>query len=392
MLSRRQTLAGLGALAAAPAWAREARLGFANGDRPYTSAFAEKGEMILQRTRAPLLETPFEVFDEGVFTPNDRFYARWHYQDIPLSVDPRAHRLKVTGAVNRPLSLSLAELLKLPRVELAAVNQCSGNSRGHVGPRVAGAQWGHGAMGNALWTGVPLKAVLERAGIKAGAVAVRFGGLDEPPPDAPRFLKSLAVDHALDGEVMIAFAMNGASLPLLNGYPLRLVVPGWFSTYWVKALSTIEVLDAADDNFWMKTAYRIPATADGGVAPGTSQFESVPINTMPPRSFVTNLRDGAVVPPGPRALRGIAFGGASAVAKVEISRDGGASWLPAALGPDQGRYGFRRWEATSDFAPGTATLAVRCAAADGRVQPMRGVWNPGGYLYNAVEQLKVRVA
>ncbi|MBX9813781.1 MAG: hypothetical protein A4S12_08230 [Proteobacteria bacterium SG_bin5] len=392
MLSRRLALAGLGGLAAAPGLAREVRLGFANGARPLTRAFPEKGEMILQRTRAPLLETPFEAFDAGLLTPNDRFYVRWHYQDIPLAVSARDYRLKVSGAVARPLALTLGELLKLPRVELVAVNQCSGNSRGFVSPRVAGAQWGHGAMGCARWTGVPLKAVLARAGVKRGAVAVRFGGLDAPPPEAPRFLKSLDLDHAMDGEVMIAFAMNGAPLPLLNGYPIRLIVPGWYSTYWVKALSSIELLTAPDDNFWMKTAYRIPATPDGGVAPGTTQFESVPINKMPPRSFVTNLAEGAVVPPGPRLVRGIAFGGASGVAKVELSRDGGASWQAATLGPDQGKYGFRAWQATTDFARGAATLAVRCTAEDGRAQPMRAVWNPGGYLYNAVERIRVMVA
>ncbi|OQW45009.1 MAG: hypothetical protein A4S16_02420 [Proteobacteria bacterium SG_bin6] len=392
MISRRTALAGISGAFAVPALARDVRLGFGNGTRLLGSGFSEKGEMIVQRTRAPLLETPFEVFDDGLFTPNDRFYVRWHYQDIPLAVNARDYRLKVSGAISRPLALTLGELLKLPRIELTAVNQCSGNSRGFVGPRVAGAQWGHGAMGCARWTGVPLKAVLERAGVKPGARAVRFGGLDEPPPDAPRFLKSLGMDHALDGEVMIAFAMNGAALPMLNGYPIRLVVPGWFSTYWIKALSSIEVLDKEDDNFWMATAYRIPATVDGGVPPGTTQFESVPINTMPPRSFFTNLRDGAIVPPGPRLVRGIAFGGASAVAKVELSRDGGASWQPATLGTDAGRYAFRGWQATIDFAQGPATLHVRCSAADGRVQPMRPVWNPGGYLYNAVEKVEVRVA
>lgn len=392
MISRRTALAGISGAFAVPALARDVRLGFGNGTRLLGSGFSEKGEMIVQRTRAPLLETPFEVFDDGLFTPNDRFYVRWHYQDIPLAVNARDYRLKVSGAVSRPLALTLGELLKLPRIELAAVNQCSGNSRGLVAPRVAGAQWGHGAMGCARWTGVPLKAVLERAGVKPGARAVRFGGLDEPPPEAPRFLKSLGMDHALDGEVMIAFAMNGAALPMINGYPIRLVVPGWFSTYWIKALSSIEVLDKEDDNFWMATAYRIPATVDGGVPPGTTQFESVPINKMPPRSFITNLRDGAIVPPGPRLVRGIAIGGASAVAKVELSRDGGVSWQPATLGTDAGRYAFRGWQATIDFAPGAATLHVRCTAADGRVQPMRPVWNPGGYLYNAVEKVEVRVA
>jgi DMSO/TMAO reductase YedYZ molybdopterin-dependent catalytic subunit len=256
--------AGL-AMAATPAWAEkmvELPLPGAPRGRPLTTDFPQKGPMILQRTRPPLLETHFEVFDRGVFTPNDQFYVRWHWAGIPNAVDVETFRLTVRGQVDKTLSLSLKDIVNgLPRVELAAVNQCSGNSRGYFLPRVAGAQWSHGAMGNAKWMGVRLKDVLDRAGVKAGAVQVRFNGLDEPVVDgAPKFMKSLDIDHARDGEVMIAYAMNGQQLPLLNGFPLRLVVPGWYSTYWVKMLSDIEVLAQPDDNFWMKTAYTIPDT------------------------------------------------------------------------------------------------------------------------------------
>ncbi|HET6306025.1 MAG TPA: molybdopterin-dependent oxidoreductase, partial [Rhodopila sp.] len=251
-------------LAAGPAWAGETvQLGLPGGpdERDWTSSFPEKGKMILQRTRPPLLETPFAVFDKDVFTPNDQFFVRWHWAVIPESVDVATFRLAVHGHVNAPLSLSMADLLAMPRFEIAAVNQCSGNSRGLFQPRVAGGQWENGAMGNAKWTGVRLRDVLDRAGLKAGAVAVRFDGLDEPVVDgAPDFKKSIAVDHARDGEVMLAYQMNGQQLPLLNGFPLRLVVPGWYSTYWVKMLNDIEVLDAPDDNFWMKTAYLVPDT------------------------------------------------------------------------------------------------------------------------------------
>jgi DMSO/TMAO reductase YedYZ molybdopterin-dependent catalytic subunit len=138
--------------------------------RPLTGSFPQKGEMILQRTRPPLLETPFAVFDKGVFTPNDQFYVRWHLADIPRSIDVGSFRLTVKGQVNQALSLSLAEILALPRFEIAAVNQCSGNSRGFFQPRVAGGQWGNGAMGNAKWTGVRVRDVLDKAGVKAGAV------------------------------------------------------------------------------------------------------------------------------------------------------------------------------------------------------------------------------
>src|SRR5215471_2182161 len=265
-LSRRAALRQIGlaglSLMAAPALAEEAvRLPLPSDPRvrPITHDFPQKGSMILQRTRPPLLEMPMKVFDRGVFTPNDQFYVRWHWAVIPNSVDVNTFRLSVRGHVNETLSLSIDDLVKMPRVELAAVNQCSGNSRGFFLPRVAGAQWAHGAMGNASWTGIRLRDVLDRAGIRAGAVQVRFNGLDEPVvADAPDFKKSLEIDHARDGEVMIAFAMNGEQLPLLNGFPLRLIVPGWYSTYWVKMLNNIEVLDRPDTNFWMATAYTIP--------------------------------------------------------------------------------------------------------------------------------------
>ncbi len=142
--------------------------------------------MIVQRTRPPLLETPFEVFDQGVFTPNDRFYVRWHWSVIPTEIDIAQVRLNVRGAVKRALSLSLADLEALPRFEIAAVNQCSGNSRGFFQPRVAGGQWSNGSMGNALWTGIRLRDVLEKAGIGPGAIQVRFKGLDEPSSTARR--------------------------------------------------------------------------------------------------------------------------------------------------------------------------------------------------------------
>jgi DMSO/TMAO reductase YedYZ molybdopterin-dependent catalytic subunit len=299
--------------------------------------------MILQRTRPPLLESPFEVFDQGVFTPNNRFFVRWHWAVIPTAVDVDTFRLAVRGHVDKVLSLTLGDIQSLPQVEMAAINQCSGNSRGFFHPRVAGGEWANGAMGNARWTGVRLKDVLDRAGVKAGAVQVRFNGLDQAVlPDAPKFMKSLAVDHARDGEVMIAYAMNGEPLPLLNGFPLRLVVPGWYSTYWVKMLNDIEVLDRPDDNYWTKTAYTIPDTPHASITPGETGVTFVPINRMVPRSFVTSIKAGAKVSVGrPVPVRGIAFGGDAGVARVDFSSDGGSTWRAAQLGNDEGKYGFR---------------------------------------------------
>jgi DMSO/TMAO reductase YedYZ molybdopterin-dependent catalytic subunit len=404
LLSRRQLLgsaAGLGAIALLPDRTfadSQVQLPLPGGpdERSITTAFPQKGPMILQRTRPPLLETPWEVFDKGVFTPNDQFYVRWHWAIIPTQVDVSSFKLAVRGHVNQTLSLSLTDIMQgLPRVELAAVNQCSGNSRGFFHPRVAGGQWANGAMGNALWTGVRLKDVLERAGVKAGAVQVRFHGLDEPVVEgAPRFLKSLDIDHARDSEVMIAYAMNGEQLPLVNGFPLRLVVPGWYATYWVKMLSDIEVLDQPDTNYWTKTAYTIPDTPGANIRPGQTGVRMVPINRMIPRSFVTSLAAGASIPTGqPTKLRGIAFGGDCGVSRVEISDDGGTTWHAAELGPDQGQYGFRRFDASvQPSARGPLKLMVRCTNSKGESQPDTPNWNPAGFMRNVVESLDVVAA
>jgi len=403
LMTRRRLLgaAGTGGLAllSAPAWAQAViDLPLPGGPeaRPITTAFPQKGPMILQRTRPPLLETPFEVFDRGVFTPTDQFYVRWHWSVIPTAIDVDKFRLAVRGHVNKMLSLSLMDIVNgLPRVELAAVNQCSGNSRGFFQPRVPGGEWANGAMGNALWMGVRLKDVLDRAGVKAGAVQVRFNGLDEAVvPDAPRFMKSLDIDHARDGEVMIAYAMNGDQLPLVNGFPLRLVVPGWYSTYWVKMLSDIEVLDKPDDNYWTKTAYTIPDTPHANVTPGQTGVKMVPINRMVPRSFITNIKAGASLPAGASTLaRGIAFGGDTGVAKVDFSADGGKTWQAAKLGKDEGKYGFRRWETNFTLADkGGQSLKVRCTNSDGVAQPDAANWNPSGFMRNVIETTPVTVA
>jgi DMSO/TMAO reductase YedYZ molybdopterin-dependent catalytic subunit len=399
--SRRSFLFQLAAagsgLAAAPAWAETiVKLPLPGGpqERPMAADFPQKGPMILQRSRPPLLETPFEVFDKGIFTPNDQFYVRWHWAVIPTQIDVEKFRLAVRGHVNQALSLSLQDILSLPRVEMSAVNQCSGNSRGLFAPPIAGAQWANGAMGNARWTGVRLKDLLDRAGVKAGAVAVRFTGLDEPVVDgAPRLMKSLDIDHASDGEVMLAYQMNGEQLPLLNGFPLRLIVPGWYATYWVKMLSDIEVLDAPDDNFWMKTAYRIPDTPYASVKPDETGFKTVPINRMVPRSFVTNLKDGDQVRPGaPVLVRGIAFGGDCGVKTVDFSTDGGTSWSGAELGPDEGTYGFRQWRtAVAAPASGDLVLMARCTNTSGVSQPIQPNWNPNGFMRNVVETVRLSV-
>ncbi len=401
--SRRAALAGgaaLAGLAALPGRARAdtVTLPFANGERPIVPAgtFPQKGEMILQRTRPPLLETPFAVFRDHLYTPNDLTFVRWHLGDVPTSVDPATYRLRIGGAVKRPYELTLEELVRgFTHRRMAAVNQCAGNSRGLIEPRVAGAQWGNGAMFNAIWTGVPLRALLARAGVSPKATHVAFRSLESGgifPPDA-QFEKALPIRRANDGVTMVAFRMNGAYLPLLNGYPVRLVVPGWFSTYWMKMLTEIEVLEYPSTDFWMAKAYRIPDRPDGGMRPGEAGVPMVPIGPMRPRSFFTSVTDGTRLPtPGAVTLRGFGFGGRTALRAITVSIDGGKNWRAATLGPDHGPYGFREWHAVTRFPKaGDYRLMVRASNAAGDTQPMRAVWNPGGYLYNPVERVDVMV-
>jgi DMSO/TMAO reductase YedYZ molybdopterin-dependent catalytic subunit len=402
-LSRRRFLSGVGGLGLAGAVGGAAwggipgptvTLPFANGNRDLVANYPQKTAMILQRTRPPMLETPFEVFDQGVFTPNDKFYVRWHLANIPTVVDPAKFRLKIRGSVQTPLELTLDELVRqFKPVQMAAVNQCSGNSRGFFKPRVAGGQWANGAMGNALWTGVSLRDVLDRAGVKAEAIQVRFKGMDAGLlAQTPDFLKSLSIDHSRDGEVMIAYAMNGEALPLLNGFPLRLVVPGWYATYWVKMLEDIEVLDRPDESFWMTRAYLIPDTPFADIAPGQQGVKTVPINRMVPRSFITNLQDGATLRIGEsKTVRGIAFGGDTGLANVSFSPDGGVSWQDAKLGPDRGKYSFRHWETPLRLSsPGPRKLLIRAANTAGVCQPERANWNGAGFMRNVVESVSVQ--
>ena len=379
-----------------PPEATSATLPLAGGpkDRPLTKDFPQTGTMILQSTRPPVLETPFEVFDDDVFTPNNRFYVSWHSTAVPTTVDSTSFRLAVHGNVDRPLALSLAELMTgFPKVEVAAVDQAAGNSRGLFQPRVPGIQWGNGAIGNAKWTGVRLRDVLDRAGVKPGTVQVRFTGMEGPAaPGAPAYMKSLNLARAVNDETIIAFAMNGQPLPLLNGFPLRLVVPGWYGDYWIKMLNDIELLTALDDNYWMATADIVPDTPGATVEPGAVGYKTVPLGKMVPRSFFTNPKDGDKLPADQQAqARGIAMGGDNGVARVEFSSDGGRSWVVAKLGKDFGKYSFRQWE--TEFKPkaGNLTLMVRCTNTAGVHQPDTPNWNPSGLMRNVVEAVNVVV-
>ena len=367
-------------------------LPFENGERPLVK-YPQKRPMIGQTSRPPQLETPFSIFNDGAITPNNAFYVRYHLADVPLNIDPDKFTLEIKGKVDHPLKLSLQEIRKLKTVELVAVNECSGNGRGFSNPRVAGGQLGNGAMGNARWHGVPLKTVLDMAGVQQGAKQVTFNGMDAPVMDTtPDFVKALDVDHARDGEVMLAYGMNGEDLPVLNGFPLRLVVPGYYSTYWVKHLNEITVIDDVFDGVFMKTAYRIPDTPCGCVEPGTAPKATIPINRLTIRSFITSVSDRAKLKPGATTLKGIAFDSGKGIKEVAVSIDGGKTWTPAKLGKDLGKYSFREWRLPVKLAAGSHELKVRATNNAGDTQPNEPLWNPSGYLRNVVETVRVTAA
>jgi sulfite dehydrogenase (cytochrome) subunit A len=375
------------------AFADTVKMPFENGERPLVK-YPQKRLMIGMTSRPPQLETPFSVFNDGVITPNDAFFVRYHLAGIPLEIDPDTFTLEVKGKVDKPLKLSLAELKRMPSVEIVAVNECSGNSRGFFEPRVAGGQLGNGAMGNARWRGVSLKAVLDRAGVQKDAKQVTFNGLDGPIVDkTPDFVKALDIDQARNSEVMLAYAMNGQDLPFLNGFPLRLVVPGYYGTYWVKHLSEITVIDGVFDGYWMKTAYRVPDNDCNCTEPGTPPKTTIPIGRLTVRSFITSVGNDAKVAAGqPITLKGIAFDGGTGIKEVAVSTDDGKSWTPAKLGQDLGKYSFREWQLPVTLTAGKHALRVRATSNGGQMQPMKPLWNPAGYLRNVVETVTVTAA
>jgi len=395
-------LAGVGAAAAvggvngpvrAFAAAPDAEQGSAESAGRLLVQYPEKVPLILLTDRPPQLETPLHYFDFDL-TPNEAFFVRWHLAGIPTTVDTRSFRLEVGGLVKQPLSLSLDDLKsKFEPSSIIALNQCSGNARSLFRPMVPGGQWTQGAMGNALWKGVRLKDVLDRAGVNAGATEVHLHGLDVPSlPATPAFQKSLAIDHARDGEVMIAYEMNGAPLPMLNGFPIRLIVPGWYATYWVKALSSITVADQTLKSFWMEKAYRIPNNPAAMEDPAHLASETVPINRMVVHSiFLRPAPDEKLLAGRAFQVSGLALDGGSEIRRVEVSKDGGQSWSDAALDPPIGKYSWRRWRHDwTPPSPGNYRLQVRATNADGETQRTEQ-WNRSGYQRSVIEQNDVVV-
>lgn len=376
------------------AWAAEGSEDPLLAGRPLVR-YPGKTDLILLTSRPPQLETPMKYFASAI-TPNEAFYVRYHIPP-PTQVDLSTWRLKVTGHLDKPLELSFDDLQsKFPRASIVAVNQCSGNGRGYFFPRVFGGQWANGAMGNAEWTGVRLRDVLSAAGVKPSAVDVSFNGLDQPVmPTIPDFVKSLSVSRIMDDpNVLVAYQMNGQPLPMLNGFPVRLIVPGWYATYWVKHLSEITVLDKEFDGFWMRKAYLIPDTPCGCVEPGSAPAHTVPINRLDVRSLMIAPTGGERLAARKAvALKGIAFDSGYGIQEVVVSTDNGASWRPAQLGKDLGNYSFREW--SLQWTPprmGRYSLMARATNRIGESEPSEALWNPAGYLRNVVEHVNVTVA
>ncbi|MBI2689282.1 MAG: molybdopterin-dependent oxidoreductase [Acidobacteria bacterium] len=354
------------------------------------AAAAPKRGMIVRSTRAEDVEMPLEGFLESYLTPIDRFFVRSHHY-VP-TVDAAAWRLQVKGKVASPLTLSLDELKKLPRVELVSVLECAGNGRGLYEPSMAGLQWTYGSVGNARWTGVRLADVLKKAGPQTGAIEVLFDGADVAVGTQPEFQRGIPFAKAMDPNTLLAYEMNGEPLPQEHGFPLRVIVPGWAGDSWAKWLTSIEVRDTEFDGFFMKTGYRHPGKP---VAPGSAVDPSQmkPVTSLQVKSIIASHVDGESVIPAATKLRGAAWSNESPIASVEVSTDGGRIWKPARLGKDAARFGWRQWEFDwTPPQPAYYSVMVRARNTAGETQPMTQEWNPSGYGHNVVQEVHLNVA
>ena len=322
-------------------------------------------------------------------TPIGLHYLLTHY-DIP-SVDERAWRLSVAGLVGSAQSFSLDDLRALPGHEVVSTMECAGNGRARLTPRPVSQPWLQEAVGTGRWRGVRLRDVLERAAPADGAVEVLFTGLDRGVEGGEHqaYQRSLPLAVAQDGDVLLAYELNGAPLPPQHGFPLRLLVPGWYGMTNVKWLAAITLVDAPFGGYQQTQGYRFRITEDD---------EGVPIRLMLPRAlmlppgvpeFMTRAR---TLEAGTHALEGRAWSGHAAIDAVEVSVDGGAKWAAAALEPERlGRWAWRHWTYRWAAAPGEYELACRARDAAGNVQPLAPEWNVGGYANNAVQRVPVTV-
>jgi len=357
-------------------------------------ALPGKKPLIKRTYRPPNYETPVQYFND-LFTPNDIFFVRYHLANIP-EVEVGQWKLKIGGeAIEKPVELTMEELRRdFEQVEVAAVCLCSGNRRGLFKPHVPGVQWGYGAMGNAKWRGVRLRDLLNKAGLKKEALEVVFEGADGPIFEkTPDFTKSIPVWKALDENPLIAFEMNGEPLPHWNGFPARVVVPGWTGTYWVKQLTEIRVISKPFDGFWMKTGYRIPKGKFPIVERFLSQETEVntPITEMVVSSLITSPEEGQSFKAGqPVEIRGIAWDGGYGISLVEVSTDNGKTWRGAELGQDAGRFSWRPWSYRFESSEkGSYLIMAKATNRIGQTQTFELIPNPAGYHHNVVQRISI---
>jgi DMSO/TMAO reductase YedYZ molybdopterin-dependent catalytic subunit len=350
-----------------------------------------KKPLIKLSYRPPNYETPLSYFGAPI-TPNEAFFVRYHLSDIP-KVDANTWKVELGGdGAGGHAQLGLDDLKAMPAFEIVAVCQCSGNRRGLFQPHVPGVEWGYGAMGCARWKGVRLKEVLDRVGLKHEAVEIVFNGAEGPVVDkTPDFVKSIPVWKAIEDTTLIAYEMNGAPLPHWNGFPARIIVPGWTGTYWVKHVTSIEAVTKPFDGFWMKSAYRIPV----GKFPVVVRFatqetaSNTPITEMVVNSLITSPFADSTVRLGSAAtVSGIAWDGGYGIQSVEVSIDDGRSWTQATLGQDLGRYAFRPWKYS--FVPrvrGKYIVKARATNQIGQTQTTQLIPNPAGYHHNLIQSV-----
>jgi DMSO/TMAO reductase YedYZ molybdopterin-dependent catalytic subunit len=343
---------------------------------------------IVRSVRPQDLETPTSLLDSWI-TPNELFYVRSHLYTPTVTASD--FKLIIDGLVDRPLTLTLENLRQLPGVTMAATLECAGNGRALFEPSVAGVQWERGAVGNARWTGVRLADVLKQAGIKPSAAFVWLNGADRPMGTVPDFVRQLPTAKAMHPDTVLAYAMNGVPLPVANGFPLRAIVPGWEAAYSVKWLTHVQVSDREHDGFFVQTAYRYPTRR---VAPGAAvdAKDTAPLGGLVVKSIITSPSEGATVVRGPVAVKGFAWAGEADITRVEVSVDNGSSWTDAQLGSDRARYAWRAFQLDWRAAEaGSFVVLARAHDSTGRVQPITAHWNPSGYLWNAVERVRVNV-
>jgi DMSO/TMAO reductase YedYZ molybdopterin-dependent catalytic subunit len=337
-------------------------------------------------------ETPIREFTSWL-TPNERFFVRSHFgPPSPERIDPDSWRLAVNGLVDRDLQLSLADLKEFRTVTITAVLQCSGNGRSFYRPSVPGVQWRRGAAGNAEWTGVRLRDVVERAGVRERARHVQFQGADRPAlPTVPLFIRSIPLEKAIHPDTILAYEMNGRPLPLLHGAPLRVITPGWMGDACIKWLTDITLRQEESSGYYMQTAYRMPAVP---TEPGAStNSATVPVEAMVVKSLIAAPAEGETVGRGPVTVQGVAWAGEAEVVSVEVSCDDGKTWQPARFVGETHPYAWKQWQYIwKGKKPGPTAIVCRARDAAGAVQPVASSWNPSGFLWNGWDRVSVMVS